>query len=161
VIETRSTRLLALLLLASILCGLLVWAGTLEPDPARNEFPDEDDFAVDYTSYIGDRIKVGGTVLATNPVVIEASPDGRDPIELTLTPFNQPDSLSVGDDIVVYGTLEVDNTIAAINTTARQPWESQYMYLVSFLAGLWTLGRFIRHWRLNTESLSFTPREVD
>jgi hypothetical protein len=57
--------------------------------------------------------------------------------------------------------LEVDNTIAAINTTARQPWESQYMYLVSFLAGLWTLGRFIRHWRLNTESLSFTPREVD
>ena len=160
-IQMRSTRLLSLLILIGILCGLLVWAGTLESDPARNEFPDDNDFAVDYASYVGDRIEVGGTVLATNPVVIEVSPDGRDSIELTLTPFNQPDSLSVGDDIVVYGTLEVDNTIAAINTTARQPWESQYMYLVSFLAGLWTLGRFIRHWRLNTESLSFTPREVD
>jgi hypothetical protein len=63
--------------------------------------------------------------------------------------------------MVVYGTLEADNTIAVINTTVRQPWEYQYMYLVSFLAGLWTLGRFIRHWSLDRETLSFTPREVD
>jgi hypothetical protein len=35
------------------------------------------------------------------------------------------------------------------------------MYLVSFLAGLWTLGRFLGHWSLDRETVSFTPREVD
>jgi|GEM_PF-3860289 hypothetical protein len=32
-IETQSTRLHALLVLAGILCGLLLRAGTLEPNP--------------------------------------------------------------------------------------------------------------------------------
>jgi hypothetical protein len=35
------------------------------------------------------------------------------------------------------------------------------MYLVSFLAGLWTLGRFLRQWTVARRTLSVTPREVD
>ena len=106
----------------------------LEPDPARNGFPDEDNFAVDYNSYIGDRIKIGGTVLATNPVVVELSPDGQAPIELTLTSFDGPDSLREGDDITVYGTLQTDNRVDVIKMTARHPWESQYQYFTKPLS---------------------------
>jgi len=157
----RSTRLLALLLLAGMLCGLLLWAGTVGPDPTRNQFPDEDEFAVDYTAYVGERVEFGGTVVATDPVTVEVTADSGRSIELTLRSVDNTDRISAGDEITVYGTLEPDNTVTVIETTVRQPWESYYMYLVSFLAGLWTLGRFLRHWTIDPQTLSVTPRKVD
>lgn len=157
-IETRSTRLFAILVLLSLLAGLLVWAGTLAPDPARNDFPDEDEFATDYDAYVGVQIETDGTVVTTDPVVIEVTPDGRPSVELTLTNVD-PSSMRVGDTVDVFGTLEADATVSVTNATVRSPWEFQYMYLVSFLAGLWTLGRFVRHWSVDTGTLSFSPRE--
>jgi hypothetical protein len=157
-IETRWTRLLVLGLLIGLLCSLLLWAGTLEADPTRNVFPDEDDFAVDYDAYIGADVETDGTILATNPVVVEVTPDGHEPLELTLTNVDPP-TVQEDDQISVFGTLETDATISVTTITVRSPWEFQYMYLVSFLAGLWTLGRFRRHWTLNTDTLSFSPRE--
>jgi len=159
-IETRLTRLLTLGLLIGVLCGLLLWASTLEVDQTRNAFPDEDDLLVDYNAYVGERIETSGLVLSTDPVVIEVVSDGRPPLELALTNV-VPSTVEVGDDVSVFGTLEVDNTVTVINTTVRQPWEYHYMYLVSFSAGLWTLGRFIRHWTIDLQTLSFIPREVD
>jgi hypothetical protein len=160
-IETRSTRLLALLLLAGMLCGLLLWAGTLEPDPDRNQFPDETEFAVDYNTYVGERVEFGGTVVATDPVVVEVTADSGRSLELTLQSVDNADRINADDEITVYGTLEPNNTVTVIDTTVRQPWESYYMYLVSFLAGLWTLGRFLRQWTVDRRTLSVTPREVD
>jgi len=126
-IETRSTRLLALLVLAGILCGLLLWAGTLGPNPDRNAFADEDAFAVDYDAYVGERIEFGGTVLATDPVVVEATADSGRSLELTLRSLKETDSISPGDEITFYGVLEIDNTVTVIDTTVRQPWESAYI----------------------------------
>ena len=73
----RTTRLLTLGLLICLLCGILLWAGALEADPTRNIHPDEDNFITDYEAYIGVDVVTDGTVLATNPVVIEITPDGR------------------------------------------------------------------------------------
>jgi hypothetical protein len=156
-IETRSTRLLVLIFLAGTLCFLLLWAGTLGTDPDRNAFPDEDDFAVDYDAYIGEQIKTSGTVVSTDPIVVEVIPDGSIPITLTLQSVDNADSISPGAEITIYGILEPNNIVSVTDTTVRQPWESYYMYLVSFLAGLWTLGRFLRHWTVDRQTLSFTP----
>jgi hypothetical protein len=157
-VETWSTRLRTVFLLVALLAGLLLWAGTLDPAPDRNVYPDENEFGANYDAYIGSQIETGGTVRTTDPLVIEVSPDGRPAIELKLTNID-PSNVRVGDEISVFGTLKLNGTVDVTTPTARSPWEYWYMYLVSFLAGLWTLGRFRRHWTLNTELLSFIPRE--
>ena len=156
--ETWSTRLLTVFLLVALLTGLLLWAGTLDPAADRNVYPDENEFGADYNAYVGSQIETDGTVHTTDPLVIDVRPDGQPAIELTLVNMD-PRTLRVGDEISVFGTLKPNGIVDVTNPTVRNPWEYYYMYFVSFLAGLWTLGRFLRDWTLNTERLSFIPRE--
>lgn len=155
---TWSTRLLTVFLLVALLTGLLLWPGTLDPAADRNVYPDENEFVDDYDAYVGSQIETDGTVRTTDPLVIDVKPDGRPTIELTLTNMD-PRTLRVGDEISVFGTLKPNGTVDVISPTVRSPWEYWYMYLISVLAGLWTLGRFLRHWTLNSDTLSFTPRK--
>lgn len=43
----------------------------------------------------------------------------------------------------------------------REPWEAQYMYGVSALAGCWVLARLASHWRLDPRTLALEPRADD
>lgn len=108
---------------------------------------------------MGQRVEFG--VLATDPLVVEVTADSGRTLELTLQSVDNADRITPVDEITVYGTLEPNSTVAVIDTTSRQPWESTYMYTVSFLAGVWTLGRFLWQWTVDRQTLSFTPREVD
>ncbi len=155
-IDTRSARLTALLICGLILFGTLVAAGaTLTPDPTRNDFPNEDDLIAGDVA-TGDRVTIGGRVVSTDPLVIEADPTFEDPIELTIT--NVGSAVSIGDEIVVHGTLTDERTIRATGNYAREPWELYYMYAVSAIAGLWVLSRFLRGWQLDRSTGGFRPR---
>ncbi|WP_138005239.1 hypothetical protein [Halalkalirubrum salinum] len=155
-IDTRSTRLAALLICALLFGGTLIAAGvTLTPDPTRNDFPNEDDLVASDVAP-GDRVTIGGTVRSTDPLVIEADPTFADPIELTVT--NVASAVSIGDEIVVHGTLTDEWTIRATGNYAREPWELYYMYAVSAIAGLWVLSRFLRGWQLDRSTGGFRPR---
>lgn len=149
-------RLLATALLFCALAGVLVGAGTIGPDPATNTFPDGEDVATSPGDYVGDQVSVGGTVVETDPVVIRVRYGLDEYVHVTVVDVEEP--VSEGDAMSVFGTLTDEGTIDAERTLVRAPWETWYMYGVSFLGGLWVLGRLLRDWRLDREGVALVPR---
>ena len=76
-----------------------------------------------------------------DPLTIEDEPVPGETITFVIEDAD-PD-VAVGDQLSVFGTLQEDNHIHATNVVHRAPWEAYYMYVVSFLAGLWVLARLI------------------
>jgi hypothetical protein len=150
-------RLVALLVLFITLGGLLVGAGTITADPAVNNYPNEDDAVENPDTYVGDDVVYGGTVVETDPVTVEVEPENGATFYATFENVDRP--LSVGDEIIAFGTLEKGHTLNVDRAVVRAPWEFSYMYAVSFIGGLWVLLRIRRYWRFDSERLAVVPRE--
>jgi hypothetical protein len=155
--RTQGLRLVAFLLLFITLGGLLVGAGTITPDPAMNNYPDEDDAVDNPDAYLDDKVVYGGTVVETDPVRVEVEPETGDTFYATFENVDRP--LSVGDEIVAFGTLQEGDTLDVDRAVVRAPGEFTYMYAVSFIGGLWVLLRILRYWRFDSERLAVVPRE--
>lgn len=156
-------RLLAIALLLVALSGLFVWYGMLSYEPAINDFPDEDNVGPNPDAYVGERVVLGGEITATDPITIEATHcDGTTTFVLEnadATLQNADGPLEVGDSVSAFGTLETTATLDTERTVTHEVWEYLYMYAISFLGGVWVLGRFVQGWRFDCERLAFTPRE--
>lgn len=154
-------RLLAIAICLVALFGLFVGYGTLSYDPVLNDYPDENHVAPNPDAYIGDRVGLGGTVVATDPVTIEAGhPDGTTFVleDADAVLQNADDPLEKGNAVTAFGTLETASILETERTITRETWEMQYLYVVSFLGGCWVVGRFVRGRRLDRERFAFVPR---
>jgi len=148
-------RGITILLLGLALGGLCLWAGTaLQPDPTRNSFPSEREIAKDGDQYMNHRVSVSGTVVETAPRIIKTKNS-----MMFLIQGDTADP-TVGDELWIFGTLQDNNRIVATNTVHREPWERQYMYGISFIAGMWVLSRFLNHWTLDTEEWTVVTRKT-
>lgn len=150
-------RVLAAVVLLAVLGGLFVVAGTDAPNPAVHDYPDEEDIGPNPSQYVGQQVTVGGRVVATDPVVVEATYGTGETYQVTVTGVEE--STSEGDYITVYGTLEDESSVAADRAILREPWEVWYMYVVSFLGGAWVLTRTVRRWRVDSSRMAVVPRE--
>jgi hypothetical protein len=137
--------------------GLLVSAGTLSPNPTMNDYPGNDDVIENPDAFLGDKVVLGGTVVETDPVTVEVESETRETVYVTFGNVDRP--LSVGDEILAFGTLQEDRTLDVERAIVRAPWEFYYMYAVSFLGGLCVLIRILRQWRFDFEQLAFVPQE--
>lgn len=153
--DTR-VRLLVLGILAVAVIGLLGWAGTLTPNPDMNNFPGNDEIGPNPEVYLGDRVSIGGTVVATDPVVIEIEYGGDATRDITLVTVER--SVDPGEDVSAFGTLTDPGTLAVERILVRSPWERYVMYGISAIAGLWVLGRLYLHWHLDPATLTVDPR---
>lgn len=155
-VSTIRGRLAAAVLLVGVLVGLFLWAGTITPAADDRGFPDDDEVGPTPEAYVGERVSLSGTVVATDPVVVEVEygVDGT----RTVTVTGVGATVDRGDSLRAFGTLTDDSTLSADRTVVREPWELRYMYGVSFLAGLWVLGRTLRRWRVDVDRLAFVPR---
>ena len=144
-------------LLAVVLADLLVWAGTLSPADSPRGVPDEDEVGPNRDAYVGERVTLSGTVVGTDPLVVDIEYGTGESFRATLADADQ--SVSEGDQVSAFGTLESPSTLVAERVVVREPWELWYMYGVSFLGGLWVLVRTLRRWRFDAEQLAFVPRE--
>lgn len=151
-------RFVLVVALLCVLFGLFVWSGTVEPDPGANHYPDGEYIAEDPEAYLGERVSVSGTVVSHDPLRIEEE-YGVD-ATLTLEIRDVDDPPPVGHHLSVFGTLdEADPGVVHAETTVTQaPWEAIYMYVVSFLGGLWVLWRLLTHWRVDRNALAIVPR---
>ncbi len=149
-------RLLALAVLLGLLSGSLVAAGTLAPDPTANHYPDEQDLGREYAAYQGEKVELDGTVVETDPVVIEADYAPDRTVALTIRSVDEP--VAVGQRLGVFGIARPDHTIEARETVVVSRWETYYAWVVSLLAGLWVLARFVHGWRFDRSTVSFEPR---
>ncbi|SEU05088.1 hypothetical protein [Natrinema hispanicum] len=156
------SRVLAGVVLVGLLIACLVWAGATIGDLTETEYPDQADVRSEPAAYVGDQVVLGGTVVATDPVVIatRASGYGRFTLEdadARLKTGGAP--LERGDRVTAFGTLTAESTLAVERALTRDPAETRYMLVVSALGGLLVVGRFVRHWRVDRTALAFVPRE--
>ena len=155
----RGRRLLAVALLIGLLGGLSVWHGTLVPNAANGRYPGPEAIAINGDVTTGDAVTIWGTVVATDPVVIKTEPRGQF-VRFTLT--GEPIAgVSGGTTVGVHGTLASPDKVAVDHALLQEPWELQYLYGISVIAGLWVLSRFFRDWQLEGSTLSFQPRSQD
>ena len=136
-----------------------MWHGTLAPNAADGRYPGSEAIATDSSTGVGEQVTVWGVVVATAPVVIETEPRGQ-PVRFTLTGESVAGA-SVSTKVGVHGTLESPRTIAVERALLQEPWEHRYLYVISFVAGVWVLGRFVHGWRVDRSTLSFRPRLSD
>jgi hypothetical protein len=152
------SRPLAFIVLLALLVGLAIWYGSLTPAPALGAYPDVEDLATSSDQYRGETVEVGGRVVDTTPVTIRveygASTTDRFTVtDLSVTPVE-------GEKLRVYGVVEDDQTIQAVNAFTVPPQGQWYAWGTSFLAGLWVLARLIRQWQLDRTNWTLNRRET-
>lgn len=154
---TLAGRVLVTVLLLGVAVALAVRFGHLEatPDPATKHFPDEAALAADYSSLVGSRVELYGSVTATNPVVVKGTYGGH---ELAVTVVDVTTDPAVGEYLHVYGVAEPGGTVRAIDTVVYPATGITFTYAVSALAGAWTVCRFLNRWTFAREEMAFTPR---
>ncbi|XVH32014.1 hypothetical protein ACNS7O_02195 [Haloferacaceae archaeon DSL9] len=164
-VTAPAPRLAVVCVLLALLGGTTVWHGAIPPDPEQNNYPGADDVVTDREAFVDQRVSLGGEIVSTDPIVIEIDAEPHGTFEVTLEGTGAIDTargdLVVGNEVRAHGTLTDADTLAVESGFVRQPWETLYMYAVSFVAGLWVLGRFLHGWRLDRATLSFSPRETD
>lgn len=151
-------RFLTIALLLAILAGLFVWAGTIDPNPTQNNYPGATEIHENPDQYINEQVRVGGTVTALDPLTIEGEPVPGETIVFVVEDADR--DVSVGDHVTLFGTLRQDNHVTATNSYHRQPWELQYMFIVSFFAGLWVFARLLNRWTVDTTTWRIVPRST-
>ena len=164
VLSTHRLRLLTIILLIIAIFGLMVWYGTLTPNPAMNHYPENDDVGPDPDQFVDQHVAISGTVVTTDPVTIELEyyPDGTTTITIenaNAALLNRDGPIETGHRLSAFGQLTDPATLDAERTIVRAPWQGWYMYAVSFLGGLWVVGRFFQGWRFDRERLAFVARD--
>ena len=163
-IDARGSRIAALALVLATLAIALVAFGTMAPNPAEGRYPNTNHLVGHETQYLGEHVIVDGTVVETDPLVLTADYDFvRDGVyqsgTILVTVTDSQIQTSLGERAQVYGILTADRTVRA-TTTRISSGDRLYMYLASFLAGLWVLLRLARQWRLDPTRLAITPRDA-
>lgn len=150
-------RLAGVSVLLAALVGLCIWYGTLAPAPALGDYPENADIVENYGGYVGEQATISGPVQSLDPVTLVVK--GLDGTTHRLTIHGAPTSVQRGDKLRVFGVVEPGFTIRATNVIIVPAGNLWYTWLVSLGAGLWVFGRVLRHWRLDTTTLSLAPRE--
>lgn len=157
-------RVAAICGLLAVLFALMVGFGAATPDPALGDYPGGDALAEDRDRYVGDSVQVTGTVVGTAPVEIAVEYEyvaggERHGGTFTVTVRNVDTPVAEGQSLQVYGTLGPDLTISAENSVSVPAVNYTAMYLVSALAGLWTLTRVVCGWRLDPQTGALCRRD--
>lgn len=154
-IDTAKGRVFVVLLLLLGQTALFPLYAQQSTAPEAGVFPNADEISTNPDAYLGAQVVMEGTVYRTSPLVIEVR-SGPDTHYLTVVDSGL--SPRRGDKLRVYGTFVGDGTITSDFAFAVPRSGLWYTWTVSFLAGLWVLGRLIRHWTLDLSRLSFSWR---
>ena len=152
-------RLFGVVVLLAAVGGLCVHYDATFDDNAP--YPSTEDLATDYGNYVGEETLVFGDVERVNAdadrATIRVDSDEGD-FELVVERFVE--RVRPGGVVQVYGTLEADYTMSAMNVAVVNPVGASkaYKYAVSVVGAVLVLAVFFRRWRVDTESLAFELR---
>ncbi|ELZ97036.1 hypothetical protein C440_04643 [Haloferax mucosum ATCC BAA-1512] len=153
---TPSRRLVCLVVLLGCLVFLMGWFGSLAPAPEMGAYPDEAALGSNYGAWVGEKTSLTGEVVETDPLTVATGDGSGGHLRLRVTETDRRPS--PGDRLAVFGVVESDRTIRAETAYVVPSSRYGYMYGVSFVAGLWVLGRLVRTWRFDRGMWSLKPR---
>lgn len=158
----QGVRVLAIIILCSLLGSLLLLAGATGDEPMTHEYPNDVDVRQDRGSYVGEQVVLGGQVVETDPVVISTMASGHGNFTLADVDEhleNHDGPVEQGDQLTVFGTLEEEETLAVEQAIRGDSSGTRYMFAVSAVAILWVTARVARDWRFDPSTLAFVPRD--
>jgi hypothetical protein len=138
----------AVVVLLGCLCGSFVAYGALDPLPSRNIYPGNEELDEKYDEYTGGRVTLSGTVVATDPLVLEVRDGDGGTTTFTVLADRRP---TIGTQLNVLGRARPDGRIRAVQTFTVDSDGFVYTYVSSALAGVWVLVRLLRRWRLRRD----------
>ena len=164
-----AVRLAVAVLCLAALLGLCVHYGTTYDE--NWPYPTGDQLQEEYDAYAGERALLFGEVQSvdreTGTVVVHVT-DSADEVaaELEIRGVDHiVDDVGPGGTIQVYGVLEADRTMMPDRTVVvnRDSSATHYKLAVSVVGGLFAVGYFCRHWRLERDgpAIAFEPRSDD
>ncbi|QOS12735.1 uncharacterized protein HfgLR_13035 [Haloferax gibbonsii] len=156
-LSTPGQRVAGIIVLVVCLGGLLIWFGSLAPNPAVGAYPGSDELGTNYDAYLDERVVVGGTVIETEPLTIAVEYGDGEIIELQLVDESTQLEATQGDHVTLYGTVKPNQTVVVEHAYAVPGEQYLYMYLVSFCGGLWVLARLIRTWGFEWDTWALVP----
>lgn len=155
---TLRRRAAAAVLLLAAVSGLCVhWAAT---EPQREAYPQPDELAADYDSYVGEEIRVAGRVTAAEPSALTVVADSdRGPVELRVTGTSA--AVAPGGIVQVYGKLRPGRELAARNVVvvSDSGGAEWYKYGVSAVGAVGFLVVFLRQWRVDPATWTLEARD--
>ncbi len=140
-LESKRTRFTGISILLILLFTSFIYYGSQPPRPDAGSYPSEEHIIEDYQRYIDERVNVGGRVIETEPLTIEAK-YGKETVELTIK--NATVDPNIGDRLSVYGVLKEDHSVEAINSINRPKLNYHYMYAISMVAAVWLAYRIYK-----------------
>lgn len=144
-------RAILILLLLGLQVGMFIQYGI-----HTEKCPNYECIAEDYASYVGEQFRLGGTVVATEPLVIENRYAPGNTLRLTLRGIDR--SLSRGARVVVYGRLQPGHTVTVQDYIVHEVANQRYMYAVSLGALLLVVLAGLRYWRFDPATFVFERR---
>jgi hypothetical protein len=155
VLRSAPARGVAVVVLLAGLVGLAVWFGSLGPAPAVGAYPQAEALGSDYDRYVGQRAAVAGTIVATDPPVLEAADEDGQPVRYRLAGVEQP--LQRDDGFWGFFLVEPDHTLRVERGIRFTAADHAYARGISLLAGLWVLARVLRDWRVDHDAAGLVP----
>ncbi|RDZ35275.1 MULTISPECIES: hypothetical protein [Haloferax] len=155
--STPGQRVAGIIVLVVCLGGLLIWFGSLAPNPAVGAYPGGHELGTNYDAYLDESVVVGGIVVETDPLTIAVEYGVDEVIELRVVDENTQLEATQGDHVTLFGTAKPDQTVIIEHAYAVPGEQYLYMYLVSFGGGLWVLTRIVRTWRFDRNTWSLVP----
>lgn len=159
---SKRWRITVIIALIVVLCSLFVSAGIDRPPvPELGAYPGAEEIAQQPDKYENQRVSLVGQVVSVDPVVVSATygtDTGIKSTRLEITKLTI--TVERGDRLQVFGTLTDSQRIRISNVTVVPQSGRWYAWGISFIAGLWVLGRIINQWNVDYNKRALYPRSV-
>lgn len=150
-LERRSIRAFAFVGLAVVLAVLFVdYSANLE---ASDPYPSEPELQSAYDDQVGESIHLWAVVtdVGEDRFTIRSDEDA-------LTVRGSSTGIDEGDLVQVYGELRPNRVIDSERVVVSNAENRSYMFVVSGLGVVLTVGLFVREWTIDRETLALVPR---
>lgn len=105
--STPGQRVAGIIVLVVCLGGLLIWFGSLAPNPAVGAYPGGHELGTNYDAYLDESVVVGGIVVETDPLTIAVEYGVDEVIELRVVDENTQLEATQGDHVTLFGTANL------------------------------------------------------